>query len=236
MDYLVHYTLQPISETSFLIVFQAESHPNLSVKIGLITKHIQDKLGEFMMNITPSYNTILIDYLPHRIDPHAFQQQLLTCLTTAQKLPIVAHQLIELPVYYHPEVGPDLALYQQHGIELNEVIACHTEPTYTVGAIGFMPGFAFMTEVMPKLQRARHATPRLSLPKGSVAIAEQQTAVYPNDSPGGWNVIGNCPIALFTPQQAPLVPWEIGTQVRFYPIDRKEFLALGGQIIPQKFQ
>ncbi|CSA64505.1 allophanate hydrolase subunit 1 [Vibrio cholerae] len=70
------------------------------------------------------------------------------------------------------------------------------------------------------------------LPKGSVGIAEQQTAIYPNASPGGWNIIGNCPQTLFDPRQEPMSPWQIGTQVRFRSIERDEFIQLGGVIEP----
>ncbi|MGY5585906.1 5-oxoprolinase subunit B family protein [Vibrio cincinnatiensis] len=236
MDSAVNYTLQPISETSLLVTFESPSHPNLSIYIGQIAAYIQAELGEFVMNITPAYTTILIDYLPYRIAPQDFEQRLRYGLAHSGDLSPVQVKNIALPVYYHSEVGPDLALYQQQGFSLTEVITLHTQHVYTVSAIGFAPGFAFMTDVHPKLQRPRRETPRLFVPQGSVAIAEQQTAVYPNHSPGGWNIIGNCPIALFNPTQDPMLPWTIGSKVSFYSIDRKEFLALGGVIHPQVFQ
>ena len=105
----------------------------------------------------------------------------------------------------------------------------HSSQIYSVGAIGFAPGFAFLTGLAPELQLARKAVPRLSVPKGSVAIAENQTAVYPADSPGGWNMIGNCPISLYDPTRQPMIPFSIGTKIKFYPIDKAEFLRLGGK-------
>lgn len=236
MDSIVNYTLQSISETSILVTFESPFQPNLSIRIGQIAAYIHAELGECVMNITPAYTTILIDYLPYRITPQEFEQRLRHGLAHSYDLPPVPVKPIELPVYYHSEVGPDLASYQQQGLSLTELITLHTQHVYTVCAIGFSPGFAFMTEVHPKLQRPRRTTPRLCVPRGSVAIAEQQTAVYPNHSPGGWNLIGNCPITLFNPEQDPMLPWTIGSKVTFYSIDRKEFLALGGVIQPQLFQ
>ncbi len=116
------------------------------------------------MNVTPSYTTILIDYLPYRIAPSSFAKRVIQCVEKASLTDAQPSAPVELPVYYHPEVGPDLALYQQQGLSVDDVIALHTRPTYTVCAIGFAPGFAFMTDVAEPLRRPRHATPRLSLP------------------------------------------------------------------------
>ncbi len=232
----LNYAIEPVAENSLLIRFEHQAHAALSVTIGEIAKRIRLTLGDYVMNVTPSYTTILIDYLPYRIAPSSFVKRVIQCVEKASLTDAQPSAPVELPVYYHPEVGPDLALYQQQGLSVDDVIALHTRPTYTVCAIGFAPGFAFMTDVAEPLHRPRHATPRLSLPAGSVAIAEQQTAVYPNASPGGWNVIGNCPLPLFTPNHSPMLPWEIGSQVTFRAIARDEFLALGGIIAPTQFQ
>lgn len=232
----LNYSIEPIAESSLLIRFDNESSAALSLIIGDIARRIRLALGDYIMNVTPSYTTILIDYLPYRIASKHFLKRVIVCIDKAVSQENSTAEIVELPVYYHPDVGPDLAFYQQQGLDLDQVIALHTEPTYTVGAIGFAPGFAFMTEVATPLRRARHSSPRLSLPKGSVAIAEHQTAVYPNASPGGWNIIGNCPQPLFTPDHSPMVLWEIGTRVKFRAISREEFLDLGGEINPAQFQ
>lgn len=232
----LNYSIEPVAESCLLIRFDNESSGRLSLTIGDIAKRIRLALGDYIMNITPSYTTILIDYLPYRITAHRFTKRLILCIDKVAASTSGGAGVVELPVYYHPDVGPDLTLYRQQGLSLDQVIELHTSPTYTVGAIGFAPGFAFMTGVAEPLRRARHTTPRVSLPKGSVAIAEHQTAVYPNASPGGWNIIGNCPHPLFTPNQSPMVIWEIGTKVKFRAISREEFLDSGGQIASQQFQ
>ncbi|WP_459782832.1 carboxyltransferase domain-containing protein, partial [Photobacterium sp. R1] len=76
----------------------------------------------------------------------------------------------------------------------------------------------------------RHAEPRLSLAPGSVGIANRQTAVYPAQSPGGWQIIGNCPKPLFNPEREPMTPFNVGDQVCFQPVDRSTFKSLGGKI------
>lgn len=232
----LNYSIEPVAESSLLIRFDNAPSDQLSLTIGGIAKRIRLALGDYVMNIIPSYTTILIDYLPYRIASHSFIKRLILCIDKVATTENCDTNLIELPVYYHPDVGPDITLYQQQGLSVEQVVEIHTTTTYTVGAIGFAPGFAFMTEVAEPLRRARHSTPRLNLPKGSVAIAEHQTAVYPNASPGGWNIIGNCPQPLFTPNQSPMVIWEIGTRVKFRSISREEYLDIGGEIDPQQFQ
>ena len=96
-----------------------------------------------------------------------------------------------------------------------------------------MPGFAFLSDVEPELSMPRHETPRLSVPKGSVGIADSKTAVYPDQSPGGWNIIGRSPLQLFNSKVSvehlnEASFFNVGDQVKFEAISRQDFLDLGG--------
>lgn len=232
----IPFEIEPIAEGSLLVRFQHPANATLAIHIGECARDIMQSFAHGLMNVTPSYTTLLIDYLPYRLAQHDLMAQLTSLLNQPRQANQTNANIIELPVYYHPDVGPDLISYHEQGLSLQEVIQLHTSVTYTVCAIGFAPGFAFMTEVAEPLRRPRRATPRLMLPKGSVGIAENQTAIYPNASPGGWNIIGNCPVTLFSPNQTPMSPWQIGSQVRFRSIEREEFVQLGGVIQPQRFQ
>lgn len=140
-------------------------------------------------------------------------------------------QLVELPCYYAAEVAPDLArLASLHQLSIAEFIQCHSSKRYQVNAIGFAPGFAYLGDVPTTIATPRLATPRVRVPKGSVGIAGVQTAVYPAASPGGWNIIGNCPQPLFDLNKQPLMPMSVGDSVQFVAIGRAEFLRLGGEI------
>jgi len=97
-------------------------------------------------------------------------------------------------------------------------------------AIGFAPGFAYLGTVDPRIASPRKETPRKKVAQGSVAIAGQQTAIYPSDSPGGWQIIGKTPLALIDYNTNPMTPFSVGSKVKFSAIDRNEFLALGGTI------
>jgi len=110
------------------------------------------------------------------------------------------------------------------------VIDLHTGTDYRVYAIGFAPGFAYLGEVDERIAAPRLATPRARVARGSVGIAERQTAVYPSDSPGGWNLIGRCPVPLFDARAHPPMPVSVGDTVRFESVSRERFLALGGDL------
>ena len=96
-------------------------------------------------------------------------------------------------------------------------------------AIGFAPGFAYLGEVDERIATPRLATPRQNVPAGAVGIADRQTAVYPAQSPGGWNLIGRCPLQMFAPHSAEPMPVRVGDRVRFEAIDRATYLKRGGE-------
>ena len=132
--------------------------------------------------------------------------------------PTPTSTLIELPVVYGGDDGPDLAsLAVVLGLSTDTLIEHHAAPTYTVAAIGFVPGFAYLDGLADKLRAARRSTPRVRVPAGSVAIGGPYTGVYPVDSPGGWHVIGRTPRRLFDPAEPAMTPWRVGDRVKFVP-------------------
>jgi KipI family sensor histidine kinase inhibitor len=189
-------------------------------------------LGADLVDLVPSYASLLVIYDALRTDHmsviqrlHGIQEDLAAANASEGGREIL------LPVYYSAESGADLErLAQQCGLSVEEVIALHSETEYRVYAIGFAPGFAYLGEVDSRIAAPRLATPRAKVPRGAVAIADRQTAVYPAVSPGGWNLIGNCPQRMFDPDANPSMPVAVGDRVRFEPISRQRFLELGGEL------
>ncbi len=137
--------------------------------------------------------------------------------------------LVELPVCYHPSLAPDLAAVARHtGLDPEEVIHRHSAPLYQVCFLGFAPGFPFLTGLDPALATPRHGTPRLQVAAGSVGIAGGQTGIYPNASPGGWQVIGRCPLPLVDFARRPPTRLQPGDTLRFVPISLGRFRQLSG--------
>jgi inhibitor of KinA len=114
--------------------------------------------------------------------------------------------------------GADLAqVSATTGLSVDEVIARHSGRRYTVDLLGFVPGFAYLSELDPALQLPRRPQPRPRVPAGSVAIAGAQTAVYPLDTPGGWHIIGRTNEVMFDPSRDPPALLRAGDMVRFVP-------------------
>ncbi|WP_019896275.1 5-oxoprolinase subunit PxpB [Hydrogenovibrio halophilus] len=133
-------------------------------------------------------------------------------------------RLIELPVCYDPAFGFDLkALADAKNTTPQALAQRHAEQTYQVHAIGFSPGFAYLGQLPEDLAAPRHAEPRLTVPAGSVAIADRQTAVYPIDTPAGWQIIGRTPLDFSLNNPDNLDRFQVGDRVRFQPIDRATF-------------
>jgi inhibitor of KinA len=140
---------------------------------------------------------------------------------------IQAAKIIRIPVCYDERFGIDLEnIVTKNKISIEEIIKIHTEETYLVYCLGFLPGFAYMGKVNESIQIARHASPRKEVQAGSVGIAGMQTGIYPMNSPGGWQIIGRTPIKIFDKDPAILGKLSAGNRIQFYPISFSEFEKL----------
>jgi KipI family sensor histidine kinase inhibitor len=217
-------------ENSLIIYFSDRPSSALSSLIVHTSEHLNHQFGEWLIDLVPSYTSLLVIYNPLLTDHHQVRRALRHAIQqSSASADLSEGRTIELPVYYSVESGPDLArLAEAAQITTEEVIAIHGQTDYLVYTIGFAPGFAYLGEVDPRIAAPRLTTPRTRVPRGAVAIADRQTAVYPALSPGGWNIIGLCPTPLFDPNLEPPMPFKIGDRVRFTAIDRQQFLQLGG--------
>ena len=137
---------------------------------------------------------------------------------------------VEVPVCYEPEFAPDLAeVAQKAGVDPQEAIRLHEAADYRVLMIGFAPGHAYMGGLDAKLALPRRATPRAVVPEGSVAIANDQTVVYPYAISGGWNIIGRTPLTVFDADRQEPSLFAAGDRVRFKPITRADFVKLSSR-------
>lgn len=197
-------------------------------------ERLRAAFGPALLDLVPSYTTLLLHYDLCALDEPSARRLALQALQALTPHPARSggrHH--RLPVWYDPSVGPDLErLARRAGLPVSEVIRRHTGRDYTVFALGFAPGFAFMGQVDAALAAPRLDTPRQRIAAGSVGIAERQTAVYPLVSPGGWNVLGRCPVRLFDPALDGYSLLRPGDRVRFDAIDHAEFRRLGGDDTP----
>ncbi len=203
---------------------------SIAAEVAATAAQLRTSLGAQLIDLVPSYASLLVIYDPFKTDHHAVRAAIRRALADLIDTDISqSGAVVTLPVYYSTESGPDLqALADNAGLSIEAVINIHQQSEYSVYAIGFAPGFAYLGELDPRIAAPRLATPRQKVPRGAVAIADRQTAVYPAESPGGWNLIGLCPELMFDPSAEPSMPVQVGDRVRFNAIDRETYLGMGG--------
>jgi KipI family sensor histidine kinase inhibitor len=168
----------------------------------------------------PAAASVLVPFDPRRLSAGAVGALLAPLLAAAPEAPVAATppRQHSIPVRYGGDDGPDLAnVARELGLAPTEVVALHGASTYEVLFLGFAPGFAYLGELPAGLVVPRLATPRPSVPAGSVAIAGTMTAVYPARSAGGWRILGRTDARLFDPSATPPALLRPGDLVRFEP-------------------
>jgi KipI family sensor histidine kinase inhibitor len=165
-----------------------------------------------VVELVPGYRTLLIVADPDRAE---LLDELAARLPALELPPAesVAGEPVEIPVTYDGEDLEEVAGLT--GLDAEEVVRRHTEPTYAVAFLGFSPGFPYLVGLDPALEVPRRDTPRTSIPAGSVGLAGTQTGIYPTASPGGWQLIGRTDVTLFDPARDPPALLAPGGRLRF---------------------
>jgi inhibitor of KinA len=177
-------------------------------------------------NLHLGFASLLIDFDPLQLSHEQLSAKVCALADAQRAGGERPSRVITIPVCYDAEFGPDLAqVAALANITVEEVIRLHSSATYFVYLLGFGPGFGYMVGLPPQLHVPRLATPRSHVAAGSVAIAGNQTAIYPNESPGGWRLIGRTPLRMFNPNAEPPTRFQPGDSVKFVPIDRAGFDA-----------
>ncbi len=217
--------LERLAEDALLFQFTTtgESHPALLLqqRLWALVEALESRRAELgLLEIVPGMGNLLLrvtstDNLPTQTRIDTLTNDVLNRWCSAVPTDN-SGRTITIPVRYGGEDGPDLQTIAAHtGLSGDAIVARHSAGLYRVFCLGFQPGFAYLGGLDPALAIPRRATPRLSIPAGSVAIGGNQTAVYPSASPGGWHIIGRTELMLFDPrseQPALLMP---GDTVRF---------------------
>ncbi len=196
----------------------------ISLEVNRKVHALADALGKASLpglgEAVPTYRSLLIHYDPLRLscdEVKAFVSEVLQ--TCEEKLPLKP-RVVEIPVVYGGESGPDIEFVAEHSglFSVEEVIRLHSGAAYTVYMLGFAPGFAYLGGMPEAIATPRLETPRTLVPAGSVGIAGEQTGIYPIATPGGWRLIGRTPLKLFDPEHDPPTLLKAGDTVRFVPI------------------
>ena len=221
--------INQISTNSLIIVFGDVISKKTSQEVQIAYTNIKALNNKNIIEIIPSYTSIYISFDIFHFDFSSIKNLLQNTLLNKTSIETKTNEIVQIDVYYGLEVGLDLQkISQERDISIDDIIEIHSQKVYDVYAIGFLPGFGFLGQVDERITSPRLTSPRKKVLKGSVGIADIQTAVYPQDSAGGWNIIGNTTKKLFDKTLDELSPLSVGKQVKFNPINKDEYIKQGG--------
>lgn len=217
-------------DTSLSVEFGNEISESINAQIRAFNMALQSSGIPGIVETVPSYRSLMIHYDPSVILYDPLVKRLRSLLGRLDQASLPPSDVLEIPVLYGGEEGPDLEFVAQHaGKTPEEVIRIHSSTEYLIYMLGFTPGFTYLGGMSEEIATPRLTTPRVKIPAGSVGIAGAQTGVYPIDSPGGWQLIGRTPVRMYDPdRETPILP-QAGQYIHFYPIDRAEFDRIAAQ-------
>ena len=223
-----------LSDHALFVQFGTKICEQIHQQIQQAVATLQQQPFPGLIEIVPSYTNFCVYYDPLKVQKSLLQNQKTTSaekvqqyikflLDYRQKEAPQESRLIEIPVLYGGEYGPDLnEVANINGLTQAEVIAIHTSKEYLVHMLGFAPGFPFLGGMDKRIATPRRKTPRLEIMAGSVGIAGEQTGIYPLSTPGGWQIIGRTLTPLFLPDQNPPTLLRAGDRIRFVAVKEDE--------------
>lgn len=223
------FRLFPLGDSAVLAEFGTNLDLEINARLQQLAEAVRAKGLPWIRDIVPALGALALHFDPARVpaelDPAAAAARLLEeCLRRGLRARRVAAASLEVPVCYDAELAPDLgAVAEQVGLSADEVVRRHTATQHRVLMMGFAPGQPYIGGLDPALAVPRRATPRTRVPAGSIAIANAQTAVYPFEISGGWNVIGRTPLRVFDVAREPAALFAPGMSLRFVAIGRAEY-------------
>lgn len=210
-------------DAALVVEFEQKIDPAINARALAVGNAMRAARLPGVLDVVEGYCSVTVAFDPLRTAIEALVAEL---ETAAAREPAggVGEEEVALPVCYGGRHGPDLAAVAAFaGCSEADVAALHHQTVYRVYMLGFLPGFAYMGSVDARIAIPRRSRPRLRVPAGSVGIARLQTGVYPLDAPGGWHLIGRCPLRMFDPDAPNPFRLQPGCAVRFTPITSAEY-------------
>lgn len=217
-DFMINFF--QISPYILEISWPTEISEKILTEIISFKSMIKEKYRSELKDCVSGYHNLsLLFYRPY--DKSAVVNELQSLYGKIDAKKGVLSTLWKIPVYYN---GKDLENFSSSlNISTDEIISLHSNKKYLIHFYGFMPGFLYLGGLDPKLHYPRKENPDRTVPAGSVAIGGKQTGIYPMESPGGWHIIGSCPVKFFDPNSNPAVWAKEGDKISFYRVTLDEY-------------
>ena len=229
--------ISPLGDNAILIQFEKIISEKVLDEVLFYKNLIQQLYIKQKVEVINTYNSILINYFVTIEDVYSDLKAVKEVFQQNNNTKNIDSRVFEIPVCYDLDFGIDLELIsKEKNLEISEIISLHTKPEYRVYFMGFLPGFLYLGGLDKKLQISRKSQPRMKIEKGAVGIGENQTGIYPKVSPGGWQIIGNCPVDFFDKNSE--IPTQIsaGDYIKFKSVEKEEYEQIKEQVKNGNFQ
>lgn len=222
---------QPLGDTGIRVQFKAQVSPELNRMIQNFCRLLKKENIAGVVEWVPAFDTVSIYYSPNELTYHDLCDTLSSLSLDEIETNEAETKLVFIPTLYGGEAGFDLPkVARLHQLPEKKVIEIHSKTDYLIYMMGFLPGYPYLGGLSESIATPRLETPRTKVPAGSVGIAGGQTGIYPLESPGGWNIIGRTPVALFDRTREEPFLYQTGDSIRFVPISENEYRAIEQQV------
>ena len=216
-----------VGDCAVSVEFGQEISLEINHKVMALKMVLEREPIRGIVELIPTYCSLLIQYDPMDLRYGQLRDRLEALVTQLDEVEMPPKQVVEIPVAYGGEYGPDLGeVARAHNISEEEVIKLHSEPEYPIYMLGFVAGFPYLGGMNKAIATPRKKSPRLKIEAGSVGIAGEQTGIYSVESPGGWQIIGRTPLKLYDVNRNEPVLLKAGQYIKFKPITKEEFRAM----------
>lgn len=216
-----------VGDCAVSVEFGQEISLDINHKVMALKLVLEREAMVGIEEMIPTYCSLLIQYNPMELRYGQLRDKLEALAGQLDTVEMPPKQVVEIPVAYGGEFGPDLAeVASCHNMTEAEVIKLHSAPEYPIYMLGFVAGFPYLGGMDKSIATPRKASPRLKIAAGSVGIAGEQTGIYSVESPGGWQIIGRTPLKLYDVNRQEPVLLQAGQYIKFKPITEEEFRAM----------
>lgn len=224
-------------DSSVSVEFGNEISPEINRQIRAFKIAVEKSGIPGIVETVPTYRSLLVNYKPEVIRFQDLTKEFEGLLGSLGSIVIPPPEVIEIPVLYGGEMGPDIENVAKHNNKtVEEVIKIHTSEEYLIYMLGFIAGFPYLGGMSKEIATPRLTSPRVKIEGGSVGIAGEQTGIYPVASPGGWQLIGRTPLKLYDAEREEPILLSAGQYIKFRSVTEKEYREIEKQVADNTYK